>query len=103
MDMERIAGFDWDPHNREKCSSHGVSPEEIESLFTRDVMILPTRSEKERRLKAIGRTDAGRHVFVVLTIRQKRDGKNYIRPISARYMHRQEVEHYEKDKDTPGL
>jgi uncharacterized DUF497 family protein len=32
---------------------------------------------------------------VAFTLRQ-RDGKTYIRPVSARYMHRKEVEFYEK-------
>jgi hypothetical protein len=28
-----IAGFDWDDGNRSKCHKHGVSAEEVESLF----------------------------------------------------------------------
>jgi hypothetical protein len=97
-----IAGFEWDRGNRAKCHKHGVSPEEIESLFLRPVMILPddVHSLTESRLKAIGKTEAGRHVFLVFTIREKQ-GKQYIRPISARYMHRREIEHYEKEN--PGF
>jgi len=93
-----IAGFDWDRGNRAKCRKHGVSADEIESLFLRPVMILPDEAHSltESRLKAIGRTAAGRHVFFVFTIREKQ-GKQYIRPISARYMHSKEVEHYEKE------
>lgn len=61
-------------------------------------MILPDEAHSigESRLKAIGKTEAGRHVFLVFTIREKQ-GKRYIRPISARYMHRKEIEHYEKE------
>ncbi len=60
-------------------------------------MILPdhTHSSAEERLRAIGRTTAGRYVFLVFTIRE-RDGKSYIRPISARYMHQKEIDSYEK-------
>jgi uncharacterized DUF497 family protein len=54
----------------------------------------------EERLKAIGRSHSGRSIFLVFTLRE-RDGKTYIRPISARYMHRREVETYEKEN--PGL
>lgn len=92
------AGFDWDNGNRAKCRKHGVSAEEIESLFLRTVMILPAESQSltESRLKAIGKTSAGRHVFLVFTIREKQ-GNRYIRPISARYMHKKEVKHYEKE------
>ena len=92
-----IAGFDWDEGNRAKCRRHGVSTEEIETLFLYPVMILPdeAHSRTETRLKAIGKTEADRYVFLVFTIR-KRERKRYIRPISARYMHKKEVEHYEK-------
>lgn len=93
-----IAGFDWDDGNRRKCVKHGVSAEEIESLFLRPIMILPDEAHSiaETRLKAIGRTATGRHVFLVFTVREKK-GKRYIRPISARYMHRKEVQYYEKE------
>lgn len=61
-------------------------------------MILPdeTHSAAEARFKAIGKTNAGRHVFLVFTIRAKKD-KRCIRPVSARFMHRREVQHYEKE------
>lgn len=98
IDYREVGGFEWDEGNREKCRKHGVSLAEIEALFTRLVMILPdhVHSIAEERLKAIGRTGTGRHVFVVFTIRE-RDGRKYIRPISARYMHQKEVDSYEKD------
>ncbi len=44
---------------------------------------------------AIGQTAAGRHLFLAFTIRQQ-DMRRLIRPISARYMHAKEVEHYEQ-------
>jgi uncharacterized DUF497 family protein len=93
-----FAGFDWDKGNRSKCQKHGVSRAEIEGLFTRPVMILPdaAHSQTEERLRAIGHTRRGRAVFVVFTIRE-RGGKKYIRPVSTRYMHREEIEHYAKE------
>ena len=93
-----IAGFDWDDGNRSKCLKHGVSAEEVESLFLRPVMILPDEghSVAETRFKAIGKTARGRPIFLVFTVREKK-GKRYIRPISARYMHRREIQHYEKE------
>ncbi|MGH9610048.1 MAG: BrnT family toxin [Bryobacteraceae bacterium] len=93
-----IAGFDWDEGNRAKCLKHGVSVEEIESLFRQPIMILPDGSHSltEIRFRGIAKSAAGRHVFLVFMLREKRDHK-YIRPISARYMHRKEVEHYEKE------
>lgn len=93
-----VAGFDWNDGNRAKCQTHGVSIAEIEGLFTQPVMVLPDHghSSTEERLRAIGKTAEGRHVFLVFTIR-RRGGREYIRPISARYMHRREIESYEKE------
>ena len=92
-----FAGIDWDEGNREKCLKHGVSLGEIEALFSGSIAIRPdlAHSTSETRFLGIGLTAAGRHVFIAFTVRQ-RDGANYIRPISARYMHRKEVEQYEK-------
>lgn len=61
-------------------------------------MILPdeAHSHSEARFRAIGVTSAGRHVFLVFTIREHKE-KQYIRPISARYMHRKEMRHFEKE------
>lgn len=96
MDLD-VAGFEWDHGNRGKCQKHGVSLVAIESLFRGPVAVFPdqTHSGDEERLKAIGRSDAGRHVLIVFTLRT-REGARYIRPISARYMHQKEIEHYEK-------
>jgi uncharacterized DUF497 family protein len=55
-----------------------------------------THSFNEQRIRAIGKTESGRSIFIVFTIRE-RGGKRFIRPISARYMHRKEVRHYEKE------
>jgi hypothetical protein len=98
MTERPIAGFDWDRGNRTKCHQHGVSTEEIESLFLVPLMILPdtAHSLTETRFRAVGKTAAGRYVFLVFTIREK-GGRRYIRAISARYMHRKEVQQYEKE------
>ncbi len=93
-----IKGFDWDEANRKKCRKHGVSIREIESVFTdRPVLILPDPHADEQRLRAIGKTSSGRYAFVVFTIRRK-GGQNFIRPISARYMHSKEVSNYEEEQ-----
>jgi uncharacterized protein len=93
------SGFDWDYGNREKCQSHGVSIVEIESIFRRSIALFPDprHSKSEERLKAIGISATGRHVLVVFTLRRS-GSETRIRPISARYMHRKEVRHYEEQK-----
>ena len=95
MSLPAIRGFDWDDGNRDKCQKHGMSIEEIEGVFTRPVVILPDRENAsgERRLKAIGTTPEGRHAFIVLTWRA---GSALLPPVSARYMHKSEIEAYEK-------
>jgi uncharacterized DUF497 family protein len=82
----------------EKCQKHGVSIEEIEGLFGRfhTIRVDVEHSLGEQRLRAIGKNDKSRYVFLVFTIR-KRKGERLIRPISARYMHSKEVEYYEKE------
>jgi uncharacterized protein len=98
----RVAGFDWDEGNRSKCQKHGVSTAAIESIFHLPIAVLPDplHSKSEERFKAIGRTDKGDGIFVVFTLRTRR-GKTLIRPISARYMHGKEMDHYEKETATP--
>ena len=95
---ERATGFDWDHGNRAKCRKHGVSIAEIEALFERTILLLSdeTHSKSEERVRAIGRTEAGRYVFLVFTMRE-RGSERLIRPISARYMHNKEVRHLEKE------
>jgi uncharacterized DUF497 family protein len=91
-------GFDWDRGNRAKCEKHGLSIAAIESLFASPLAILPdaAHSQRENRFRAIGRTEKGRGVFIIFTLRRKGD-ELLIRPISARYMHKKEIEAYEKE------
>ena len=91
-------GFDWDEGNRAKCEKHGLSVSAIEGLFARPLAVLPAsgHSAGESRFLAVGRTDVGRGVFIVFTVRRKGD-QVLIRPISARYMHKKEIEAYEEE------
>ena len=88
--------FEWDTGNAKKCEKHGVSIAEIESLFGNMPIVYPNvnHAGAEVRYSAIGRNAADRGVFVVYTLRQ-RDGMHVIRPISARYMHKKEINYYE--------
>lgn len=93
-----FSGFDWNNGNREKCRKHGLTTEAIESIFERSVAVFPDpqHSNSEMRFIAIGKTDKKRSVFIAFTLR-KADGLLLLRPISARYMHKKEIEHYEKE------
>ncbi|HYU11069.1 MAG TPA: BrnT family toxin [Stellaceae bacterium] len=92
-----VAGFDWDRANRDKCQKHGVSIDAIEAAFRKPIAVVPdpAHSGVEERFKAIGVTDEGRHILIVFALRI-REGETFIRPISARYMHRREVRYYEE-------
>ena len=94
-----VDGFEWDEGNREKCQKHGVSLAEIKVLFEGGrLAVRPDldHSREEERFQAIGATPQGRWVFLAFTLRE-RGGRRLIRPISARYMHRKEIEHYEQE------
>src|SRR5712671_1193241 len=100
-------GFDWDRGNRAKCQKHGLSIALIEGLFARPLAIISSAasSREESRFCAVGQTGSGRRVFLVFTLRRKGDkhrgDEQLIRPISARYMHKKEIESYEKEN--PGV
>jgi uncharacterized protein len=96
---DSVAGFDWDAANWPKCGKHGVSRAEIEDVLRGTPYILPDRypEDAETRFDAVGRNAVGRHVFIVFTIREK-GGQHFLRPISARYMHKKEIDHYERQR-----
>ncbi|MFO1116937.1 MAG: BrnT family toxin [Beijerinckiaceae bacterium] len=94
----KFDGFDWDRGNIDKCRKHGLSLTEIETALSGEIFVTPdpAHSAREQRFHAIGRTATGRAVFVVFTLRE-RGGEMLLRPISARYMHRKEIEAHEKE------
>lgn len=93
-----VQDFDWDRGSRNKCQKHGVSIAGIESLFRPSPRVAPVvkHSAEEECFIAVGRTDAGRAVFVAFTMRVK-NKRRFIRPVSTRYMHAKEVAGYEKE------
>ena len=86
-------GFEWDNGNSEKnWISHQVMQGECEQVFFNEPVIIyfdEEHSQIENRWYLLGGTDAGRLLFVVLTIR-----KNLIRIISARDMNKKERRNY---------
>ena len=95
--IENIDGFDWDAGNAGKCEKHGVAIADIEDVFSRPLHILADlrHSDVEDRFIAVGKTTDGREVFIGFTFRAGKTGV-LIRPITARFMHKREVEKYEK-------
>jgi len=95
MKAMKIAGFEWDDGNWPKCGKHGVSRAEIEQALLGEPAVMTDPFPDEPRMRAIGKTSAGRYVFLVFMLRES-DGALMLRPISARYMHKKEIEHYEE-------
>jgi uncharacterized DUF497 family protein len=94
---ERLAeceGFDWDAANAGKIwVRHQVAPAESEEVFFNRPLLVgddERHSASEERFYALGQTDAGRHLFIVFTVR-----KRLIRVISARHMSRKERKVYQ--------
>jgi uncharacterized protein len=86
--------FEWDAGNAEKnWLRHQVSQSECEQVFFNLPFVVSEddlHSRDELRYYALGRTDAGRLLFVVYTLRGER-----VRIISARDMTRRERKEYE--------
>jgi len=86
--------FDWDGGNAEKnWLWHQVSQAESEQIFFNRPLVVAEdelHSGTELRHFALGRTDAGRLLFVVYTLRGEK-----VRIISARDMTRRERKEYE--------
>jgi uncharacterized DUF497 family protein len=60
---------------------------------------IPDPNPNEPRFRTAARASDGRPVFIVYTHRE-RDGRIYLRPVSARYMHEKEVRDYEQIEKT---
>lgn len=93
-DGVEAAEFDWDGGNAEKnWLRHRVSQSESEQVFFNRPLVVAEdepHSREEVRYFALGRTDAGRLLFVAYTLRGER-----VRIISARDMTRRERKEYE--------
>lgn len=92
--FSQIKGFEWDEGNINKnWKKHKVTYLECEEIFFNEPFVIKTdktHSEFEERYFALGKTDGGRLLFVVYTIRGDK-----IRVISARDMNKKERRYYQ--------
>ncbi len=93
----KIAGLEWDAGNWPKCGKHGVSQAEIVEVLSGTPAVMPDPFPDEPRMRAIGRTEAGRYVFLVFMLREI-EAQTWLRPVSARYMHQKEIQRYEETR-----
>lgn len=97
-DLTLVTGFEWDAGNQRKNEKHGVTREEAEAIFTNRPLIVlqdERHSEEESRFRALGRTVAGRRIYVTFTMRAN---GTLIRVISARPMSRKERVEYASEE-----
>jgi len=94
--FDKCEGFQWDEGNSQKnWEKHKVIRMECEQVFFNKPYIISDdkkHSNKEKRWFALGRTDSGRTLFLVFTIRN-----NLVRIISARDMNKKEREIYNEE------
>ncbi len=94
--FEKCIGFQWDEGNSAKnWINHSVLRSECEQVFFNKPLIVSESKknhEKENRWYLLGKTDVGRRLFIVFTIR-----KNMVRVISARDMSKKEREIYNEE------
>jgi len=98
FDLEQVAGFDWDVGNLTKSLvKHGVTTSEAEQIFQNRPLLISDdepHSAAEQRFQALGRTNAGRRLFAVFTLRA--DG-TLLRMISVRPMNIRERARYDQE------
>ena len=92
--VNKCTGFEWDDNNAGKIwRKHRVSPSECEMVFFNKPLVAGDdvrHSESENRMYVLGRTEAGRLLFLVFTVRH-----SSIRVITARDMNRKERKVYQ--------
>ncbi len=97
MRLPKILVFEWDQGNFNKSyKKHDTSTKEAEEIFVSDELFVLSdkkHSQVEKRHIALGKTQEGKNLFVIFTLRDKK-----IRIILARRMHKKEVKKYEKAK-----
>jgi uncharacterized protein len=95
IDFDSIVGFDWDDGNKQKnWEKHQVDFRECEEVFFNQPLLIKEdskHSSQEKRFYVLGRSDIGRTLFLVFTLRN-----NKIRVISARDQSKKEKKIYEQ-------
>ncbi|MCG2686642.1 BrnT family toxin [Candidatus Parcubacteria bacterium] len=99
FNLSKLEGFDWDDGNIDKnWEKHKVHWKECEEIFLNIPLLFSSdeiHSQKENRIRVLGKTNDNRKLFLVFTIRDKK-----IRIISARNQNRKEKEIYDQIKKT---
>ena len=78
--FDNIVGFQWDDGNIDKnFIAHGVENWECEQVFFNEPLLVlddPRHSTAEKRWAVLGRTDGGRLLTVIFTVREQYDPRH---------------------------
>ncbi len=86
--LSKLEEFEWDKGNLEHIKKHKVGDKECEEVFlNKPLMILGDKKHSiyEERFKVFGRSNGGRHLALVITVRE-----NKIRIVMARDQNKKE-------------
>src|SRR5438105_3446206 len=102
--LPSVLSFEWDRGNEQKnWLTHKVTTEEAEETFDDEKRLIledTKHSEKETRFILFGKTEKGRMLFIIYTLRNE---NTTVRIISARDADRKEVALYEKAINTTNI
>lgn len=93
-DFSRLERFDWDKGNLGHIKKHRVNFRECEEVFLNRPLVLTrdeTHSQIEERFRLFGKSNKGRLLFLIFTVRGSK-----IRVISARDQNKKEKGEYRK-------
>ncbi|MDO8515088.1 MAG: BrnT family toxin [bacterium] len=88
LDFIKLEGFEWDKGNLDHIKKHNIKYEDCEEIFNNKPFLVRKdlgHSQHEERTEAIGKTNAGKKIFLVYTTR-----KGKIRVVSARNQSKKE-------------
>jgi uncharacterized DUF497 family protein len=75
--LENLDGFDWDAANVSHILRHGVTPAEVEEVVRLPHVRIQGKAVKgEARWQPFGKTESGRFLVVVFTIRHRLFGRS---------------------------
>lgn len=98
-DFIRLEGFEWDKGNLDHIKKHNIRYEDCEEIFNNKPLLVRKdigHSQVEKRFEVLGKTNAGKKIFLVYTMRKEK-----IRALSARDQSKKERSYYEQiEKNT---
>ncbi len=94
LDFIRPEGFEWDKGNLDHIKKHKIRYEDCEEIFNNKPLLVKKdqrHSQMEERFEVLGKTNAGKKIFLVYATRRSK-----MRVVSARDQSKKERRFYEQ-------